>query len=108
MSKNKLPKVKFPIEIVVNSYGRDRVKTIHIGDEFPCPKCGQPVYANSKSVFMFDDIPYITCTNVIFQDKQRGIKKRCGYKAFALYYIEAKEKTVVWKTGWKGRHDGEV
>ena len=83
----KLPKVPFPIKMIINERGRDEEKVIHIGDTFKCLMCGQTIYANSKSVFMVDDLPYITCTNIKYIDKN-GIKHRCGYKAFAPYYID--------------------
>jgi len=94
--KNSLPKVKFPIELIEQSYGTDYLKTLKRGETVHCLRCGQPIIINSKSVFYFDDLPYVTCSNVIYRDDLRGIKKRCGYVAFASYYIEQKEKEALW------------
>lgn len=95
-SKQRYSKVCFPINLQVVVNGKEQTKSIHVGDEYYCLKCGQRIYANRGSVFVVDDLPYVTCTNVISVDKETGKKHRCGYKVFGLYYIEQKEKES-WK-----------
>ena len=103
MSKRyKLEKVEFPIKLTVQICGHDYTKTLKKGDTVRCLRCGQPIYVNSKSVFKVDDLPYITCQNVLYKDFY-GVKHRCGYKAFALYYIEQKERDS-WKHGKVVQH----
>lgn len=78
-------KVKFPIHITEVYQGLEADKTLDIGEIVQCLKCGKDIEINGETVSIGekDDLPYVTCPE-------------CGRMIFAPYYIEQREKKVMW------------